>query len=997
MDNIHQEVKGKIDLVAFIAKRTGKHFRKEGNSQTLEECPFCQHKDCFRVDEEKQLFKCFSGTCEKGGDVFTFLEELGLSKADALHEAAVEAGVELTKASPKKKPGINARLLEAAVQHYTAALWTGGRASYLTTERGRLQTTLETMRVGYSTGTLAAHLERSGFKPEDIIKSGLAKGNGQGKLKDFFPKGLYIYPHTRNDEILHITQKDPKKKYKFQLPAVHRSDDWSFYNQSALSKYKEIILCEGEDDVQALIDVGMRNAVACIGQISHEQIKQLRNHLKGKHLYLCFDNDAGGRKYVRKIVQELAEDDYHIKIMVLDPKRSEDGGVKDVDEFLRKCVKDRRQTEAKRVFRAAIFPLAWELEQVKELAALEEKLLELREHRVFERVADLVEVEKEVFIEKLLEIGFTRSAIEQQLLSSDSILERVNSYMGGLHSKKDADPNQLAGIIFKAFAEKGRWFYDRQDNCFLFYKHKIYMVGSNRPFNALIKKYTTLLPTKEPGRSMWEALASDVYNKGQLIQMAGWLHTDRAKDAIYVNLNSDKNTILKLTEKKIEEIPNGTNADEVLLTPSKRIMPFNFQPDAKIKEGMDALNELIFENMTCEREQRYLILTWLMSAFLIDYNPYSALMKFSGSSASGKTTAAKFINLLLYADPHLTDPTASAAYTVAAGNPLITIDNLESEDVTKSILKFLLLSATKGSKEKRAGGTDTETIEESPKALVLITAIEPFAKSELINRTYDIEFSKKHMTDDFFEDEVVGEIIKKRDLILSALLKIVANYILPNLSKRRDYTIWLKKEHRGHAKERTNEFLATLCLTLDAVLKYIPYYDEDESELLELHEDGSKEIRSAWIKYQDDKAKDTEVGTNPMVTSLNMLLREYMNSLKDDKESEYLDKEEKGFRLKLEEYGLEFIVAADRSEAYFLASSGALYQVFAKLCRNLGMRHPYKNPQQLGVRLKNDESSLKDGGWRLEKKPGQNHFVWIHGERVYKFKKTLKEVKKVDL
>ena len=59
-------------------------------------------------------------------------------------------------------------------------------------------------------------------------------------------------------------------------------------------------------------------------------------------------------------------------------------------------------------------------------------------------------------------------------------------------------------------------------------------------------------------------------------------------------------------------------------------------PDVSIREGMTALKEHIFDNLPCELEQRYLVLCWFITAFLLDYAPYMALMKFSGPTSSGK-------------------------------------------------------------------------------------------------------------------------------------------------------------------------------------------------------------------------------------------------------------------------------------------------------------------------------------------------------------------------
>ncbi len=972
--NDFERVKQATDIARYISHKTGLSMKPVGQNMDLEECPFCGGHDCFRIDPQKQLFKCFQ--CEAGGDVFSFLEHMGYTKAEALREVAEWAGVRLRGEKAPKIIDRRQKILIEAVTYYQQALWQDGRAGWLRETRGWSQPTLDYMKVGYADGGLTEHLLKRGYSKEALLETGLAKENGKGTLEDFFPKGVYVFPHMKGHEVLFLSFKDPQKKYKFQLPSKYRHPAWRFYNQGALSAFGEIIVVEGESDLLSWIDAGFRNVVGLIGQVADYQIRALKNFCKGKHIYLCLDDDEPGHRFTRKIVKELSSADYHIRIIVWD------GGAKDIDEFLRGFDSTNKRKKAKELVAGALHPIAWEIHQAKKLATLEERLRALKKERVFERIADLVEVEQEVYIEKLVgELGFTEPAVRQQIEEgSAGAFQRVRDYMASLEDRKKADPNELAELIYKAFSanQRGRFFKDREGNVYLLFQHKIYKVGSNRPFNALMKRFTGLLPTREPGRSVWESLASEGYLRGKEVQVLSWLYTDRTTTTIYANLNSDKNTILKIAPKSIEEIPNGTNRDDVLLNSSRKIMPFTFLPDVNIKEGLTALKELIFDNLTCEREQRYLVLCWFLSCFLIDFSPYSALMKFSGSSQSGKTTAAKLLSLLIYGDPHLSDPTASAAYTLSSQNPLLIIDDLENEDMTKTLSRFLRLSATRGSKEKRAGGTDTETVEESPRALVLITAIEPFTRSTEINRTYDIEFSSRYKRDEFIEDEVITEILRKRDIILSSIIKLIAYQVLPNLDRRRDYNIILKKEYRGHSKERTNEFLAILMLILDAVIKYIPYYDDDEAELVGDY--GAQDVRRRWIKYQDEQARETESEINPMSTLFNMLWKEYKPYMKEEPElSEY--------HITHPDYNLIMRINTNEEYVEFEASSHDLFMNFVKLAKNYGIRNPYTNPKQLGVRLVNEEKALREAGWEVIKKEGCRYWKIVRGEKRFLFRK----------
>jgi DNA primase len=1000
----YDRIKERLDIQAFIEQTTG--FSMKGKH--LSECPFCGGHGCFSIDREKGLYKCFQ--CPAEGDVFTFLENYhNIDKAEALRKAAAFAGISLAE-YPAKKPRdfkltTKERIfIESAAYYHANALKNGGKEYYLAA-RGHKEESVAAMQCGWSDGGLIDHLTNKGFTDLEIKASGLAREVSLGdsrKLLDFFGNGFAVFPHWEGGRVLHFTMKDPKKKHTYQLEAVARSKEWRFYNQGALSRFNEIIIVEGENDLLSVLDAGVNHVIGLIGQPSEEQIKALRSFCAKKHIYLWLDNDEDpdkpllkGKGFIRKICAELSGEQ-HIRIITYPEE------IKDPDDYLRGFKGDAKR-EVKRLQQDSLDYIDWEITEISKLNGLDKRLQALKERKVFAALAEMLEVERLVKSEKLEALGFTSKAIQEQIEINHELSRALELYFYGLQNKREADPNHVATLIFKNLSKQGRFFRDSEHKTYLFYQHFIYEIASNRPFNALMKRTTRLLPTKEPGRSVWESLASEAYNVGMKIDLASWIHTDRNTDTLFINLNGPNNTILKVSTESIEEIQNGLNEDAVLLQSSRKIMPLNFLPDADIREGMRALKENIFDNLPCERENKYLVLCWLMSAFLLDFAPYMALMKFSGSTASGKTTAAKLLSLLLYGNEHLGDPSTAAMYAVSSQNPLLIVDNLESDDITKSGLKFLLLSATKGGKEKRTAGTESGTTEEMPKALVLITAIEPFTKAELINRTYDIEYNNKFKSDDFVEDEVIRQIIKKRDLILSALIKLIQKDILPNLSRRKDYITILKKEYRNHAKNRTDEFMALLMLILEKVEKYIPYYEVDD--VCFGVESGDAEIRKAWIEYQDSKAKDSETSTNSILKMLDGLVAEYLLKMKTLEKLEttwHKDYEEDVFNYQHPEYGLEIIkskpaICTDeggqeymRTYVEFIATPRDLVFAFDRFCRNNGIKNPYSTAGIFGERLKNDRHLLTKGSWEIISKEGMEPY-WkvIRGERFWKFRKTI--------
>lgn len=996
MDNVFQQVKSTLSIQDVICKETGLAVKKKH----LEECPFCQGHECFSIQDNKGYFKCFQ--CDKKGDIFKFLEFFrGVDNKDALEAAAGLAGIDLPK-----KAGKQIRLsrrdkifLDAAAYYHQQMHKNGGKA-YFIEERGHDPEVLNQMAVGWADGQLYEHLKQKGFTFEEMVDSGLVKlkeDTPDSGFFDFFRRGLAVFPHFSQGRVHHFTMKDPIKKVKsYQLPADKRSKHWRFYNQDAL-KYDDVVVVEGENDLLSVKDAGVYGVIGTSGQVQDIQIRAFENY-KRKRLYMWMDNDedtnkpyAKGKGYIRKICSSLSHVPFWI---IVYPDKW-----KDPDEYLQQFTSTKEKRQAiEELKQNAVDYLTWEIIQANLRPDMDKKLAHLNRFKVFQSIALESEIRQQVYIEKLEDLGFTRKAIDDQLETETDIKRKLAVYFEQLQKKTDADPVLLSDMLFQHFKAKGRFFRTNKEEVFLLYKHKTYEISNNLPFNSLMMRTTDLLPTREPGRSVWCALANRGYSYGVEIQAANWLFTDFQTDTVYVNLNSPDNTILKIGH-DIEEIPNGLNDDNVLLRTSSNIQPFSFIPDADIRHGFEVMKELLFDNLACEVEQRYLIISWLISAFLFDFSNMQALMKFSGARASGKTTAARLISILFYGVEDVGSQSSASAFAEASRNPVLFIDNLEQKNINLSMNDFLLLAASKSSKTKRMSGTDSDTIKERPKSLVLTTAIEPFTLSELISRTCEVEFHTGYHEDSFIDSEVTRKLRQQRDLILSSILKLIAKDILPNLEGRRSYMTILKKEYKNHAMDRNNEYLSLLMLILKYTLPYIPYYSKHS--VMYAVESGEAEIRRRWIEYQNERTREMETGSNDILKMLNGIVKDYLYAMQNtDLEMVFCtDRMKNVFRYIHPDYGLNIIKTEPQShydedsneyytkvEIEFVATAGEIVYAFDSYCKNKGLKNPYVSAAVFGKRLENDLSILRTKNWDLDTKEGIfPHYKIIKGRRYYKF------------
>jgi hypothetical protein len=265
---------------------------------------------------------------------------------------------------------------------------------------------------------------------------------------------------------------------------------------------------------------------------------------------------------------------------------------------------------------------------------------------------------------------------------------------------------------------------------------------------------------------------------------------------------------------------------------------------------------------------------------------------------------------------------------------------MENDNINKDNEQFLLTSAT-GITKKKIGPNNTDVVEKYVDCMVIITAIEPLDKPELINRTYDIKFDKEFKRAGFIEDVAITAIQKNRNKILSAFFKIFSNDILPNIDRLRPELMnQIAQSH--HSKDRTNEYLTLMSIiacVMEEYEKSITYGKPANEQIL------------TWLDYNDDTAEKTEADTNQNLFFMELLLAD----LQKEDCTENSNK-----------YGIQII--RELGETYgFECTTKELYTCFAMVCKERGLRFRLKSPRQLIDRIKNDKAVLESHGWKVEK------------------------------
>lgn len=333
LDSSIDDVRQAADIVEIVGARVP--LRRVGSRYTGR-CPFHDERTpSFSVSPERKTYYCFG--CRKGGDVFSFVQEVeGLDFVRAVESLAERYQVEL-KYAEGAGPGEEDRrrrqrllsLLEDAASFYERYLWETPGAEpvrrYLA-ERGLGDEACRDFRLGLSPGgsTVPRKAREKGYSPDELRAAGLVnrRGNDYFGARLIFPladaRGRVVGFGARR-----ISDDDPiRAKYintpeteLFQKSAVVYGLDRA---RPSVAKENRAIVVEGYTDVIALHQAGLTTAVASMGTaLTDRQLRELRRLCS--RLYLCFDADTAGEEATLRGMELAYRQFDEVRIVALPP------------------------------------------------------------------------------------------------------------------------------------------------------------------------------------------------------------------------------------------------------------------------------------------------------------------------------------------------------------------------------------------------------------------------------------------------------------------------------------------------------------------------------------------------------------------------------------------------------------------------------------------------------------------------------------------------------
>ncbi|MCZ6667092.1 MAG: DNA primase [Gammaproteobacteria bacterium] len=292
----------RVDIVEVIDARVP--LKKKGKEYWAC-CPFHNEKtSSFSVSQNKQFYHCFG--CQQHGNAISFLMDYDhMEFVEAIESLAAMLGLDIpyekgqAPAAPAKGSDSLYTTLQQCTDYYLQQLEQNPAAIDYLKQRGIGSETARAFAIGYA----PPGWNSLGGERKPLTEAGMLIEKDNGQSYDRFRHRLMFPIRDRRGRTIAFGGRvidagdNPKYLNSPESPVFHKGNEiYGLYElKKAVQQIDVIIITEGYMDVIALVQHGVKTAVATLGTaINNDQIEKLFRVCKT--LIFCFDGDAAGKK-----------------------------------------------------------------------------------------------------------------------------------------------------------------------------------------------------------------------------------------------------------------------------------------------------------------------------------------------------------------------------------------------------------------------------------------------------------------------------------------------------------------------------------------------------------------------------------------------------------------------------------------------------------------------------------------------------------------------------
>ncbi len=329
MNNAKETIRAKLSIESVV----GSYIKLEPSGKNFRACcPFHHEKSpSFYVTPSLGIYKCFG--CHKGGDIFSFVEEIeNIPFYEALKSLAEKAGVSLENQDHEKpsRLGILREIMDTAAKFYEVGLRTNPDVVAYLQSRAMTKDTMVAWRVGYTEkgwSRLYDLLKKHKYSDDDILATGLCLKGKQAGLYDRFRERI-MFPITDSQgrviaftgRVMPGTEEATRPVGKYinspETELYHKSAVLFGYDKAKASIHSQgfAIIVEGQMDCVMSHQAGVTNVVALSGTAStDEHMTQLARFTN--NIAICLDADPAGLAAAQKTAMVAYKHEMHVLVI----------------------------------------------------------------------------------------------------------------------------------------------------------------------------------------------------------------------------------------------------------------------------------------------------------------------------------------------------------------------------------------------------------------------------------------------------------------------------------------------------------------------------------------------------------------------------------------------------------------------------------------------------------------------------------------------------------
>jgi hypothetical protein len=402
---------------------------------------------------------------------------------------------------------------------------------------------------------------------------------------------------------------------------------------------------------------------------------------------------------------------------------------------------------------------------------------------------------------------------------------------------------------------KGVFRRDSQGGAWLYFQGALRRIDTRDPaWGGWLYDIARINLNDREGKSIAVAMGQYAQSQYDAPEPRPWMYFDRSTGTIAMHLHDQHDQVAVCRQDGVEVVENGAAA---LLVRDPNTSPVNWPARPDMASALEAIDRLVLRSLASRDAS--LVVCWALSCFVRQSLDTRALLFCGGAAGAGKTEGARLITALLHGAPRVIQATTAALWVEGETQPIVALDNQELAQIGDSGLQqWLLLAATGAQRKKRKEGTTSGVVSQRTEALAMVTAIEPPALDELIQRTILAEFEHKLHRADYSPAGVLGDLVEARGMIIAGLLELFATAVIPRIRDVRRYTAMIPSKH---PKNRLGRHLGLCALIADVCHQVRPG----------IWGDGTSELRR-WLDSQGARATALAQGTDIIVDALERLL-----------------------------------------------------------------------------------------------------------------------------